>query len=117
MPNSKIIGFRLIPQRSAQIATLEAMTGLSGPAAVIDLALATTLAHYQEEDAMEFTIDDEKLAEVVRIFQAETDEGATQQALHDSICYDWPEAEEHQAWLDVADAQEIADWLAAFHVA
>jgi len=66
---------------------------------------------------MEFTIDDEKLAEVVRIFQAETDEGATQQALHDSICYDWPEAEEHQAWLDVADAQEIADWLAAFHVA
>lgn len=38
---------RQTDQRGTQIAALEALTGLNGPAAVIDFALASTLAQYR----------------------------------------------------------------------
>jgi hypothetical protein len=43
---------RITDQRSAQIAALEKITGLRGPAAVIDHALATTLAQHNRRDTM-----------------------------------------------------------------
>ncbi len=64
-----------------------------------------------------FRIDSRKLAEVTRIFHKETDSSPTKQALRESICYDWPEGEEHQQWITEASPQEIADWLASFHQA
>jgi len=54
MANSEIFTIRMTDTRAAQIAALETRTGLQGPAAVIDFALATTLAHYgAQEVAME----------------------------------------------------------------
>ena len=62
-----------------------------------------------------FTIDSEKLAEVVRIFNNETDPQATDELVEAEICADWNEGEDHQEWIDSASAQEIADWLATFY--
>jgi len=44
---TKIVGLRLTPQRAAQIALLEKMTGLQGTAAVVDFALASAIASTQ----------------------------------------------------------------------
>jgi hypothetical protein len=62
-----------------------------------------------------YTIDSEKLAEVVRIFNAETDPSATDDLVRAEITGDWNEGDEHQEWVDSASAQEIADWLARFY--
>ena len=64
-----------------------------------------------------YTIDAEKLAEVTRIFNAETDPKATADIVEAEICADWNEGAEHQAWIDSADPKEIADWLATFYEA
>ena len=47
MPESPIITMRMTDPRAAQVAALEALTGLVGPAAVMDFALATTLAQFR----------------------------------------------------------------------
>ena len=62
-----------------------------------------------------FTIDRNKLDEVVRIFNNETDPKATDELIELEICADWNEGDEHQQWIDDASAQEIADWLASFY--
>ena len=62
-----------------------------------------------------FTIDNEKLADVVRIFNNETDPSATEELIESEICADWNEGDAHQTWIDNATAQEIADWLASFY--
>ena len=62
-----------------------------------------------------FAIDSEKLAEVVRIFNNETDPAATDELVETEICADWNEGDEHQEWIDNATPQEIADWLATFY--
>lgn len=62
-----------------------------------------------------YTIDAEKLAEVVEIFNRETDPAATDELIEAEICADWNEGEAHQAWIDSASAQEIADWLSSFY--
>lgn len=62
-----------------------------------------------------FTIDSEKLAKVVEIFNAETDPAATDDVIESSITGDWNEGEEHQEWIDNSSPQEIADWLASFY--
>jgi hypothetical protein len=62
-----------------------------------------------------YTIEQEKLEEVVRIFNQETDPQATEDLIESEICADWNEGDEHQAWIDRASAQEIADWLASFY--
>lgn len=64
-----------------------------------------------------YTIDSEKLEEVTRIFNNETDPAATEELVESEICADWNEGDEHQAWIDSASAQEIADWLASFYEA
>lgn len=62
-----------------------------------------------------FTVDQEKLAQVVAIVNAETDPAATAASVEEAILADWDEGDEHQAWIDSVSAQEIADWLASFY--
>ncbi len=63
-----------------------------------------------------YRIDSEKLAEVTRIMNRETDPKVTEDIVEAEICgTDWSEGAEHQAWIDSAPAQEIADWLASFY--
>lgn len=64
-----------------------------------------------------YTIKPEKLAEVTRIFNNETDPKATEDLVESEICADWNEGKEHQAWIASASPQEIADWLASFYQA
>ena len=63
----------------------------------------------------DYHIDREKLAKVVEIFNNETDPAATDDLIETEICADWNEGDEHQAWIDSATPQEIADWLASFY--
>lgn len=62
-----------------------------------------------------FTIDSEKLAKVIEIFNAETDPAATNNMIEQTITGDWNEGDEHQEWVDGASPKEIADWLASFY--
>lgn len=62
-----------------------------------------------------FKINSDKLAKVVEIFNAETDPAATVELVETEICADWNEGEAHQAWIDSAEPQEIADWLKSFY--
>lgn len=62
-----------------------------------------------------YQINDEKLEQVVAIFNQETDPAATDQLIRAEICADWNEGDEHQAWIESASPQEIADWLASFY--
>lgn len=62
-----------------------------------------------------FKINSEKLSAVVRIFNNETDPKATEELIRNEICADWNEGDEHQLWIDTAEPQEIADWLASFY--
>ena len=64
---------------------------------------------------MYYTISDEKLDEVTRIFNQETDPAATEELVKAEICADWNEGDEHQNWIDTAEPKEIADWLASFY--
>jgi len=64
---------------------------------------------------MNFKISNDKLEAVVRIFNNETDPKATDELIKTEICADWHEGVEHQAWIDSASPQEIADWLASFY--
>lgn len=60
-----------------------------------------------------YTIDNDKLQSVIRIVNNETDPAATDELIEQFITADWHEGDEHQEWLNKADAQEIADWIAA----
>ena len=115
MADYKITTLRMTDTRAAQIAALERLTGLSGVAAVVDFALASTLAQYRTQEETMYTIDGEKLAEVTRIVNEETDPRATEELIRDNVCADWHEGQEHQDWINKASAQEIADWLATFY--
>jgi hypothetical protein len=64
---------------------------------------------------MQFKIDREKLAEVTEIINRDTDPRATEELIETEICADWNEGDEHQEWLDNADADEIASWLKSFY--
>jgi hypothetical protein len=64
---------------------------------------------------MEFTISQEKLEEVTRIFNKETDPAATEELIKAEICADWHEGNEHQKWINETSPQEIAGWLASFY--
>ena len=64
---------------------------------------------------MDYTIDSDKLAEVVRLFNQEVDPKATDELVETQITADWNEGDEHQAWIDSATVREIVDWLASFY--
>jgi hypothetical protein len=63
-----------------------------------------------------FTIDQDKLEEITRIFNKETDPKATEELVKAEICADWHNAEDHQEWINEATPAEIAEWLASFYV-
>ena len=62
---------------------------------------------------MTYTIDTTKLEQVVSEFQAhpQGDPIATVHDVESHICYDWPEGQEHQDWIDESDVSDIVDWL------
>ena len=59
-----------------------------------------------------YTIDREKLEAVVNVY-SESEPNVSTADVEAYICGDWPEGQEHQDWIDSADPQEIADWIAA----
>lgn len=71
---------------------------------------------YREETTMdesgEFTIDDEKLEGVIEQCRA-LSPLVTDEMVKDHVLYDWPQGDEHQAWLDSATVDEIIDWVCA----
>jgi excisionase family DNA binding protein len=62
-----------------------------------------------------YTISDEKLAQVMDIVNRDIDPAATEDLIKSEICADWNEGDEHQEWIDSAMPDEIADWLASFY--
>ncbi|MBD3250927.1 hypothetical protein GF380_00390 [Candidatus Uhrbacteria bacterium] len=58
-----------------------------------------------------FNIDDQVLVEITEILNSEVDPAATEGEVLAFIDADWPNADEHQEWLDGAEAEEIADWI------
>lgn len=63
-----------------------------------------------------YRIDSNKLSEITRIVNRETDPKVTEEIVEAEICgQDWHEGADHQAWIDSAPAREIADWLASFY--
>ena len=61
-----------------------------------------------------YTIDGDKLADAIRLYNETTGDPATDEMVRDTILlYDWNcDPDEHQQWLNTATAQEISDWLA-----
>ena len=62
-----------------------------------------------------FTINSRKLSAVAAIVNRETDPKATAELIETEICADWNEGAEHQRWINTAQPQEIADWIASFY--
>lgn len=58
-----------------------------------------------------YTIDSDKLAQVVTLVQAR--HPLTAEQVRQFCLDDWPEGDEHQRWLDNASTEEIADWVVA----
>jgi hypothetical protein len=54
-----------------------------------------------------YTLSDERAARIAALA------GLTIEEVRDFALADWPEGEEHQAWLDTANEREIADWIVA----
>lgn len=69
----------------------------------------------RKEGIMDYTIDSQKLEEVIALFNKEVDPAATDDLIQKEICADWNEGAEHQAWIDSAPVSEIVDWLASFY--
>jgi len=59
-----------------------------------------------------YHIDAERLESIVNAY-AEYEPNVSTADVEATLLYDWPEGQEHQDWLDTADPQEVADWLAA----
>ena len=77
--------------------------------------MVQTIIDADEPGARYYTIDEGKLARVVALFNAQADSRATDDLIRGEICADWHEGDEHQGWIDSAEPQEIADWLATFY--
>ena len=59
-----------------------------------------------------FNLDNVDVDAITRIVQASVP-AATDDEVRDFIDADWPNADEHQGWLDSATADEVADWVAS----
>jgi len=62
-----------------------------------------------------FNISQEKLEQITDVINNESDPRATDADVHQFVTDEsWVESatgDEHQEWLDTADAQEIAGWM------
>ncbi len=61
---------------------------------------------------MRFQISDSKLTQVVEIVRS-GNPAASRENVVDFINADWPNADEHQEWLNEATPMEIASWVEA----
>jgi len=61
-----------------------------------------------------YTIDSDKLADVVELFNETVDPNATEELIESEILADWNSGE-HQDWLDNASVEDIVDWLSSFY--
>jgi len=59
-----------------------------------------------------YHIDPERLEAIVNAY-AEFEPNVETATVEAYLLYDWSEGQEHQDWLDTADPQEIAEWIAA----
>lgn len=77
-------------------------------------AITIHVGQIEREDSMitssYFEIDEDKMHEVGKIIAAN---GINYRKAVAFVLADWPEGQEHQAWLNKANAQEIADWVVA----
>lgn len=64
---------------------------------------------------MTYTINNDKLNEVVTIFNTENTVQIDAGEAQGHLLYDWDEGMEHQEWMDEAPAAQIADWLVQFY--
>jgi len=62
---------------------------------------------------MSYTIQQNKLEEITRIYNQQVDPKATEDTVQAEICADWNEGDEHQEWIDTASVQTIVNWLAS----
>ena len=62
-----------------------------------------------------YTIDRDKLNDVIDMFNKEVDPAATDADIEATITADWNEGDEHQQWIDSATYPEIVNWLASFY--
>jgi len=108
--------YRLSEATLAMIDELQQMTGAASATEVLELAVARWHGAESQKGAPEmYTIDAEKLEDVIHLFNDQVDDNATDDLIEAEITADWHEGAEHQAWLDSASAQEIVDWLATFY--
>ena len=56
------------------------------------------------------TMNDSKFYEVL----TEMGDDYSDESVRDALLGDWPNAKEHQQWLDSAPVAEIVDWLQSF---
>lgn len=64
------------------------------------------------DDTEYYTIAEDKLAQVVARLNKRDRHPVTTEAVRSFILADWPEGQEHQDWIDHADVDEIAQWIA-----
>jgi len=86
--------------------------------ALKDAAARAWAAYRREMGTMNekvYSIDADKLAAVTEIVNADTDPAATEALIENEVCGAWNAGDEHQEWIDDADPQDIADWLATFY--
>ena len=62
---------------------------------------------------MDFQISDSKLETVIRLVRNHLGDEVEASVIEGFVLADWHEGQEHQAWLDYAGADEIADWAIA----
>ena len=114
--------YRLSPATLQMIADLQTLydqlsdRGSVSATEIIEIAVARWHGAESQKGAPEmYTIDSEKLDEVIRLFNSQVDPKATDDIIEAEITADWHEGAEHQAWIDSASPQEIVDWLASFY--
>ena len=59
-----------------------------------------------------YTINRSKLEAITAIIKNTADPTVTEETIEEHITADWHEGDEHQAWIDSASVEEIADWVA-----
>lgn len=59
-----------------------------------------------------YTIERNKLEAITAIINDKIEPAVTEETIEEHITADWHEGEEHQAWIDSASVEEIADWVA-----
>ena len=78
------------------------------------VALFERIERERKEQAVSeyYSVDSEKLSAITASVQQRIPR-MTESHVREYCLADWPEGQEHQAWLDSASVAEIADWVLA----